>query len=53
VGVVVEGYKENSIGITCNLHFMRTHTIVTTMGIPLVVAFEVEAIELNSEYERR
>ncbi len=51
--VVVEGYKENSIEITCNLHFMRPHTIVTTMGIPLVVAFEVETIELDSEYERR
>jgi hypothetical protein len=46
----VEGYKENSI---CNLHFTRPHTIVITMGIPLVVAFEVEAIKPYSKYERR
>jgi hypothetical protein len=31
---------------------MKPYTIVTTMGIPSVVAFEV-VVEPNLEYERR
>lgn len=30
-----------------NLHFMRPHTTMTTMGIPFIVAFEVEVVESN------
>jgi hypothetical protein len=32
---------------------MKLHTIMTTMGIPSIVAFEVEVVEPNLEYERR
>jgi hypothetical protein len=38
---------------THNLHFTRSPTMVTTMGVPSKVIFEVEAIELDSKYERR
>jgi hypothetical protein len=38
---------------TCNLHFTRPHTIMTTMGISSIIAFEVEVVELDLEYERR
>jgi hypothetical protein len=27
-----------------NLHFMRPHTMMITMGIPSIVAFEVEMV---------
>jgi hypothetical protein len=30
-----------------NLHFMRPHMMMTIMGIPSIVAFEVEVVELN------
>jgi hypothetical protein len=33
--------------VACNLHFMRFVTMVTTMGVPFIVAFEVEAVEPN------
>jgi hypothetical protein len=36
-----------------NLHFLRPHTMMTTMGVPLVTAFEVEAVKRNSKYEKR
>jgi hypothetical protein len=36
-----------------NLHFVIFSTIVTTMGVRFVATFEVEAIEQNSEFERR
>jgi hypothetical protein len=36
-----------------NLHFTRPHITMTTMGVPSVVAFEVEVVEPNSKYERR
>jgi hypothetical protein len=35
-----------------NLHFTRQHTTMTTMGIPSIVAFEVEVVELNFKYEK-
>jgi hypothetical protein len=35
-----------------NLHFTRSPTTVTTMGVPSIVTFEMEAIELNFTYER-
>jgi hypothetical protein len=30
-----------------NLHFMRPHMTMTTMGIPSIVAFELEVVESN------
>lgn len=36
-----------------NLHFTRSPTTVTTMGIPSIATFKVEAIELDSKYEKR
>jgi hypothetical protein len=32
---------------------MKPHTMMTTMEVPFVIAFEVEAIEPNSQYERK
>jgi hypothetical protein len=46
-GGLQEGYQM----ATSNLHFTRPHTRVITMEIPF--AFEVEALETNSKYERK
>ncbi len=40
-GGLQEGYQR----VAQNLHLMKPHTIVTTMGVPSVIAFEVEAIK--------
>jgi hypothetical protein len=42
-GGVQEGYKK----VAQNLHFTKPHITMITMGIPFVVAFEVESIESN------
>jgi hypothetical protein len=55
-GVALEGYKKGTRGyqkVAWNLHFTKPHTTMTTMGIPSIVAFEVEVVKPNLEYERR
>ncbi len=39
------GLQEWFQKVAQNLHFMKPHTIVTTMGVPYAIAFEVEAIK--------
>ncbi len=45
-GGLQEGYQK----ATWNLHFMKPHTIMTTMKVSF---FEVEAVKPNSKYERK
>jgi hypothetical protein len=47
------GLQDGFQRVACNLHFMRFVTMVTTMGVPSIAAFEVEVVEPNLEYERR
>jgi hypothetical protein len=47
------GLQERYQRATQNLHFMGPHIIVITMGVPFVIAFEVEVVEPYSEYEKK